>query len=119
MKPNGVEKKTIVEPDDFLERFMEKPQKVLAKAFNYHKGLSCPYHQHIPIQFLYASEGVMKVTTVTGLWVIPNHPAVWIPSNTLHKIEAVGVLAMRNAYFKPDFFPNSLPNVALYLSPLY
>ncbi|SMC74900.1 AraC-type DNA-binding protein [Desulfocicer vacuolatum DSM 3385] len=104
MKTNDIEEKTIFEPDDFLERFMEKPQKMLAKAFYYPNGLNYPFHHHIPIQFLYASQGVVKVTTEAGIWVVPNNRAVWIPSNIFHKIEATGVLAMRNIYFKPNHF---------------
>jgi AraC-like DNA-binding protein/quercetin dioxygenase-like cupin family protein len=104
MKTHDIDKETNAEPGDFLNRFMEKPQKVLAKAFYYSDGLSFPFHKHSPIQFLYASKGVAKVTTDQGIWVVPNNRAVWVPSNTMHKIEAAGILAMHNLYFKPDCF---------------
>lgn len=109
MKTKTIENETASAIDDFFDRFMASPQKMTAKAFFYSDGLAYPFHKHTPIQFMYASEGVMKVTTEQGVWVVPNHRAVWVPSDTLHKTEASNSLAMRNLYFKPDCFPQ-FPN---------
>lgn len=109
MKTKTIENKTDSAMDDFHDRFMKSPQKIMAKAFFYSDGLDYPFHKHVPIQFMYASEGVMKVTTEQGIWVVPNHRAVWVPSDTLHKTEAINTLAMRNLYFKPGYFPQ-FPN---------
>lgn len=104
MRNKNIEKKTIFGAEDFLDRFMEKPQKILARAFHYPNGLKYPLHRHTAIQFLYATQGVMKAQTTQGVWVVPNNRAVWIPSNMPHQIEATGPLVMRNLYFKPGHF---------------
>ena len=92
--------------DNFPALLMDSPQKMIASRADYPHGLAYPFHQHTPIQFLYASEGVMTVTTRQGVWVVPNFRAVWIPSNTLHRIDASGHLGLRSVYIKPEVIPD-------------
>ena len=72
----------------------------MAKGFQ--NGHLIPFHQHDRSQFLYASSGVMTVTTEKGIWVVPPLRAVWVPALTEHQIGCSGKLSMRTLYIKPE-----------------
>ncbi|MBK7550562.1 MAG: AraC family ligand binding domain-containing protein [Syntrophaceae bacterium] len=65
---------------------MEAPQAVIALALDEPDGHRIPLHWHSRAQLLYASEGVMTVTTDSGVWVLPPLRAMWIPAFTEHHI---------------------------------
>ena len=81
---------------------MEAPQAVIALALDEPDGHRIPLHWHSRAQLLYASEGVMTVTTDSGVWVLPPLRAMWIPAFTEHHIRASGRLSMRTLYIRPD-----------------
>jgi AraC-like DNA-binding protein len=60
-----------------------------------------PEHSHPEDQLLFASEGVMTLTTHQGLWVVPPLRAVWIPAGTTHSVSISGRVSMRTLYFHP------------------
>gem|GEM_PF-3494090 len=64
-------------------------------------GHVIPEHLHPEDQLLFASQGVMTVTTVEGLWVVPPLRAVWIPANTFHTVSMSGHVSMRTLYLLP------------------
>lgn len=102
MKTDNIANKTKVFGEDFPDRLMGSPHRIIATKADYPDGLSYPFHKHVPIQFLYASAGVMTVSTPQGVWVVPPFCAVWIPSETDHKIFALGSLALRSLYIRPE-----------------
>ena len=106
MKTDSIANKTNILGRDFPDRLTESPHRVIATKADYPDGLACPFHKHTPIQFLYASAGVMTVTTPQGVWVVPPFRAVWIPSETDHSIFALGHLALRSLYIRPDAIPD-------------
>ncbi len=59
-------------------------------------------HRHRRAQLLYASRGVMQVSTPRGIWVVPPHRAVWLPPETNHEVVSQGPLSLRNLYFEPQ-----------------
>jgi AraC-like DNA-binding protein/mannose-6-phosphate isomerase-like protein (cupin superfamily) len=79
---------------------LQRPLVVHAKEF--HDGETVSPHRHNCDQFLYASVGVMTVTTVEGIWVVPPMRAVWIPAGTVHTFRASGVLMMKTLYIQPE-----------------
>ena len=81
---------------------MGAPQSVIALALDQPDGHRIPLHWHSRAQLLYASEGVMTVTTDNGVWVLPPLRAMWIPAFTEHHIRSSGHLSMRTLYIKPD-----------------
>ena len=92
---------------------MDAPQAVIALALDHPDGHVIPFHWHSRAQLLYASTGVMTVTTGSGVWVLPPLRAMWIPAFTEHQIRASGHLSMRTLYIKPDAvrdFPPDLPH---------
>jgi len=72
-------------------------------------GHVIPAHSHPEDQLLFASEGVMNVTTTEGVWVVPTSRAVWIPAKTTHSVAIHGRVLMRTLYFLPKLC-RSLPN---------
>ena len=61
-------------------------------------GSEIESHQHDRAQLLYASTGIMTVTTDSGIWVVPPHRAVWVPPSSAHAVQANTTLSLRNLY---------------------
>jgi AraC-like DNA-binding protein len=82
-------------------------------------GHLIPTHFHPEDQILFASDGVMTVTTEGGIWVVPPQRAVWIPAGTHHSVAASGRVSMRTLYLLPGLC-RSLPGhcVVLNVTPL-
>lgn len=74
---------------------------VLTLTRDYAAGHVIPLHFHDRDQLVFASRGVMTVTTSGGAWVVPTHRAVWIPEGTAHSISMSGDVAMRTLYLRP------------------
>ena len=51
-------------------------------------------------QLVYASQGVMTVTTSQGAWVVPPHRAVWVPAGVTHAVAMSGRVSVRTLFFK-------------------
>src|SRR6266850_2808327 len=49
---------------------------------DFHHGQVIPEHAHPEDQLLFASSGVMTLSTKQGVWVVPPMRALWIPANT-------------------------------------
>lgn len=79
-----------------------RPIAVMAKRFQ--DGHQVPIHSHDRSQLLYASSGVMRVSTSNGIWVVPPQRAVWIPAQTSHQIAISGELFMKTLYIDASFF---------------
>ncbi len=61
------------------------------------------WHTHERAQLLYAVLGVMRVTTMQGVWVVPPMRAVWIPPGISHHVKAQGTpLSLRSLYIATD-----------------
>ena len=65
-------------------------------------GSSVERHQHQRAQLLYASAGVMTVTTENGIWVVPPHRAVWVPPTKDHSVHANTAISLRNLYINSN-----------------
>ena len=81
---------------------MGVPRAIVAFARDYPSGHLIAFHQHTRSQLLYASSGVMTVTTAGGIWVVPPLRAVWVPGLTGHQIVPSGNLSMRSLYIMPE-----------------
>jgi AraC-like DNA-binding protein len=88
--------------DSNPQDIMNAPGPVVGLAKAFPSGYLIESHQHTRSQLLYASTGVMTVTTDGGIWVVPPLRAVWIPAQTQHQIKASGNLSMRTLYIDPD-----------------
>lgn len=83
------------------QNMMNLPRPIVGMAKEFVSGDQIEPHKHIRSQLLYASAGVMTVTTNDGIWVVPPFRAVWIPAKTTHQIKVSGNLSMRTLYIDP------------------
>jgi AraC-like DNA-binding protein len=74
-------------------------------AAEYAPGDVIPLHQHPFAQLLFASSGVMTVTTEHGTWVVPPERAVWVPARVGHAIRMTGRVSMRTIYLADSLGP--------------
>ena len=106
MKTNNIANQTKTDVSDPVEEITRIPRDVVAMAKDFPNGHVIPFHQHVRSQLLYASSGVMTVTTADGMWVVPPFRAVWIPALVKHQIICSGRLSMRTLYIKPEVVPD-------------
>jgi len=78
------------------------PGVVRSLSLRYNAGSTLAAHSHTWGQLVFACEGVMSITTHSGVWVVPTHRAVWVPCNIEHAIEMTGAVYMRTLYLHPD-----------------
>lgn len=67
-------------------------------AFDFAQGASTGRHAHDYAQLVHAAEGVMRVCTDRGTWIVPPQRAVWIPTDLEHDVQMVTAVAMRTVY---------------------
>lgn len=89
-----------------FDRLPDRRSDIATLAHDYPTGHVIPAHFHDRDQLVYASRGVMTVSTGAGTWVVPTHRAVWIPAAVPHTITMSGVVAMRTLYLKPKLASN-------------
>ena len=94
-------RQTIVTINKDLDRLEALPQPVVAYGRDLEKGEILPFHSHRRAQLVYASHGVMTVTTRSASYVVPPQRAVWMPTGVEHRIDARSAVAMRTLYVEP------------------
>jgi AraC-like DNA-binding protein len=80
------------------ERLAALPRAVVAWQASYRPGEALPAHRHRRAQLVYAAEGMMRVTTPDGSWLVPPQRAVWVPPGTDHSIRMSSAVSMRTLY---------------------
>lgn len=73
---------------------------VIALQDEYPAGFIDPMHAHEHIQILYASIGVMSVTTRQTNFVIPPQRALWLAAGTEHEVSCRGPVSLRTLYLR-------------------
>ena len=87
-------------------------------ARDYPRASVVPQHAHGSDQLIYASRGVMQVSSGQRLWVIPPQFGLWIPSQVRHQIRMPETVSMRTLYLRQGL--TALPRACkvLHVSPL-
>lgn len=67
-------------------------------AKDYPDGWVNDWHSHARAQLVYASSGVMMISTRDGSWIVPPNRALWIPAGVEHHIVMSGPVTMRTLY---------------------
>src|SRR5215813_1466413 len=57
-------------------------------------GTAIDAHRHDGNQIVYASRGVLSVTTDAGAWIAPTSRAIWVPAGAMHEHRAYGVTVL-------------------------
>lgn len=82
-------------------------------------GSSIEPHRHDDHQIVYASRGVLAVTTDGGSWIAPATRAIWVPAGTVHQHLAHGPTTLHTLGLPVSDNPLSLDEPAvLAVSPL-
>lgn len=63
-------------------------------------------HWHERAQLLYASHGVMRISTPQRLWIAPPTRALWIPAQVVHEIRMSSAVDMRSLYLDASLTGN-------------
>lgn len=74
-------------------------QEMVFRATAYPRGTRLGLHVHREAQLLFASSGVMQVTTPKGRWLVPPARAVWLPPGIEHAVDALADIEMRALLF--------------------
>jgi len=85
-------------PDDY----QHVPRLVTAMAKDFVPSASTGPHSHPRGQLIYATEGVMRISTPDGLWTLPPLRALWVPPETVHGVQMLGKVLMRTLYVHAD-----------------
>jgi len=107
MKTINIANETTAPDAESVQGLLAIPRPIVAMAKEFPGGHSMPFHHHARSQLLYASSGVMTVTTDNGIWVVPPLRAIWIPAYTQHKRKASGHLSIRTLFIDPHYFPKA------------
>jgi AraC-like DNA-binding protein/mannose-6-phosphate isomerase-like protein (cupin superfamily) len=88
-------------------------------AYEFPRDGEVPDHCHGSHQLIYATHGVMEVSSGPSYWLIPPQFAVWIPAGTVHGIRMPGAVSMRTLYVRRNLAPR-LPTTCtvLHVTPL-
>lgn len=89
-------------PSSFLRRVGESGQ-LLVMGRSYRRGTEIGLHAHREAQLLFASRGVMQVTTAKGRWLVPPNRAVWLPARFEHAVDVLADIEMRALLVSADW----------------
>lgn len=83
-------------PQDRVDR------PLAAYARDYPDGHHTGWHSHQRAQLLYATGGVMRVSTGAAAFVVPPGRALWVPAGLPHAVSMRGGVAMRALFVRRD-----------------
>jgi len=89
--------------------YQDVPRPIAALSDEFPAGYHDPRHSHRRAQLLYASRGVMLITTAHASFVVPPLRAVWMPGGVEHEAFAREPASVRTLYVEPgarDGLPN-------------
>jgi len=78
------------------------PQVVIGSPAEHGYQHAVARHSHERTQLLYAIDGVMRVTTDVGVWMIPPRRALLIAPGVAHELTMLSKVSMRSLYIAPD-----------------
>jgi AraC-like DNA-binding protein len=85
---------------DLPQDHVDRPLAALAR--DYPEGDAVPRHTHGRAQLLYATAGIMRVTTDTERYTVPPARALWLPAGLPHAVAMPRGLAMRALFLRAD-----------------
>ncbi|WP_162178145.1 AraC family transcriptional regulator [Hydrogenovibrio marinus] len=104
----------VIEPPSPASYYLDETKPVLARAVEMQKARRTRLHNHPRAQLIYAINGVVRVLTTEGTWIVPPTQAVWIPSSVMHETLAVNKVSVRNLFIDPSATENLPRNVCVF-----
>jgi AraC-like DNA-binding protein len=86
----------------YQPRYATLPRTVTAVPRDVAYGELIAAHNHPWVQLLYASEGVMRVRTELGVWIIPPRRALLIAPGVVHELTMLSRVNQRTLYIDTD-----------------
>ncbi|MCP1727590.1 AraC-like DNA-binding protein [Natronospira proteinivora] len=86
--------------------YQDVPRPVAALSDEYSAGFLDPRHKHSRAQLIYASAGVMSVTTDEISAVVPPYRAVWVPGGVYHEVRCQSAVSVRTVYVDSSAHPD-------------
>ncbi len=78
--------------------YQDVPRPMAAMADDYPPGFVDPRHSHRRAQLIYATTGVMSVSTRDRGFVVPPQRALWLPGGVEHEVLCRGQVSLRTLY---------------------
>jgi AraC-like DNA-binding protein len=85
-------------------QFVDRPVGVLLD--DYPPGFFDPAHSHARAQLVYATSGVIILSTNTASYVAPPQRAIWVPAGVKHEVRCRGRVEIRTLYITSDAVPD-------------
>lgn len=85
-----------------LQPFEQAPRPMAGYAHDYPSGHETGLHRHPRAQLLFATAGVMRVTTDAVLFIVPPGIGLWVPADTSHAVRMDGAVRMRALFLRAD-----------------
>jgi len=85
-----------------LQAFEQAPRPMAGYAYDCTPGHETGLHRHPRAQLLFATAGVMRVTTEAALFTVPPGTGLWVPADTLHAVRMDGAVHMRALFLRAD-----------------
>jgi AraC-like DNA-binding protein len=85
-----------------LKPFEQAPRPMVGYAQDYDPGHETGLHRHPRAQLLFATSGVMRITTEAALFTIPPGTGLWVPADALHAVRMDGAVQMRALFLRAD-----------------
>jgi mannose-6-phosphate isomerase-like protein (cupin superfamily) len=78
-----------------LQPFEQARRPLVGYAGDYASGHDTGRHRHPRAQLLFATAGVMRITTDAALFTVPPGTGLWVPADEPHAVRMDGVVRMR------------------------
>jgi AraC-like DNA-binding protein len=91
---------TLLPSPRYRPKLSKLPRSVTAVPSDAQHGETVEAHCHPWVQLLYASEGVMRVRTELGVWIIPPRRALLIAPGIVHELKMLSRVNMRAVYME-------------------
>lgn len=83
------------------DHYPDVPQVVIGTPKEHAYQQAVARHSHQRTQLLYAVDGVMRVTTDVGVWMIPPRRALLIAPGVTHELTMLSRVSLRSLYIAP------------------
>ena len=85
-----------------LQPFEQAPRPMAGYSHDYPSGHLTGLHRHPRAQLLFATAGVMRVSTEAALFTVPPGTGLWVPADTQHGVRMDGEVHMRALFLRAD-----------------
>ncbi|HEY0183636.1 MAG TPA: helix-turn-helix transcriptional regulator [Rhodopila sp.] len=102
-----------------LQPFEQAPRPMAGYAHDYDPGHETGEHRHPRAQLLFATAGVMRITTEAAWFTVPPGTGLWVPADTTHAVRMDGRVRMRALFLRADAAASGPPaTTVIAVSPL-